>query len=632
MVFAWSADPSADRYDLRYAISKDRVPPCDGCAGASPVDGSAPTFVPAAVHRAAVDGPAGTTLFYGVRPGCGPDRIGACCTPAACLHVSSETDCALNGGVYAGDTTLCTEVSCPVTLGSCCNPEGSCSLRNLGGPVRSPRREVGSRRDLHRLFRANGARRLLPGVGVRRSDGANRLQRRRRDVPRRLHDVRRERMRARLLLPPRRPLHRQHDRGQLRRGLGHLHPCDRVLHLAVPGRAGACCTGGVCQDGVLRFACGFPGSWHGPGSACAGVACPSACCTGGTCSLQLPAACAAAGGSYQGDGIACAASVCAAGACCLAASCDEGVTAAECATRGGAYAGAGSTCAAGACATGACCIGSGCDERIASSCAAAFGTFRGTGTTCASVSSCQGACCWWGGCEDGLTPDDCSSLMRGSHQGDGTVCAADSCPGACCLIHGCAVLPIETCIAGGGSPPIAFPAPTCGQGPCTFLDRRKCCGLFGCYPTTSDECARSGGTWDGSQTSCIQPCAVGTGACCEGTACSGQTATLCQLRGGQFRGYGTTCDSNGQCVGSTVCSCASTPCATGACCGIDTGCEILDEQQCCIRGGTLEVGSSCSPACDPVPCCLGGQCVLLAPGVCAAEGGAANGCVLGGGC
>src|SRR5262249_18501111 len=146
------------------------------------------------------------------------------------------------------------------------------------------------------------------------------------------------------------------------------------------------------------------------------------------------------------DGVDCGASTCSSGACCLATSCAD-MTRGECVAQGGTYGGPGSSCAGGACVPGACCLPMGCEERIEASCTADFGFFEGSGITCASVSNCTGGCCQPVGCTDGSNRFECSN----GYQGNGTVCAPDSCPGPCCLVHGCSVLPVALCVAGGGN-------------------------------------------------------------------------------------------------------------------------------------------------------------------------------------
>ncbi|HPF37323.1 MAG TPA: DUF5689 domain-containing protein [Phycisphaerae bacterium] len=103
-----------------------------------------------------------------------------------------------------------------------------------------------------------------------------------------------------------------------------------------------------------------------------------------------------------------------------------------------------------------------------------------------------------------------------------------------------------------------------------------------CEVTTSDECAASGGNYDGDGTVCPPP----TGACCEGANCSGGiTESECLSVGGTYRGDDTGCVPG-------ICDVNA-----GACCISDGSCfQSSDASECCAFGGVFHgSGSVCSP-------------------------------------
>lgn len=110
--------------------------------------------------------------------------------------------------------------------------------------------------------------------------------------------------------------------------------------------------------------------------------------------------------------------------------------------------------------------------------------------------------------------------------------------------------------------------------------------FFTCTFTTADECIAQGGSYSGDGTTCPPP----TGACCEGTVCSGGiTESECLGVGGNYRGDDTTCEPG-------VCEPGA-----GACCLSIGGCQsVTSPADCCAFGGTyLGEGSTCTPtACD----------------------------------
>lgn len=158
----------------------------------------------------------------------------------------------------------------------------------------------------------------------------------------------------------------------------------------------------------------------------------------------------------------------------------------------------------------------------------------------------EGACCLaitnTGelGCEM-LTAVACAE-RGGEYLGDGTACPTDPgapcgpLDGACCLPNGdCLVLPIEVCIAEGGSP---LPGVGCEVIDCAPPTAGACCvataaGDIGCVITTGERCAAEGGEYlgDGSQCPsdpnlpCESDCLV---ECPPATVCTTECGVLVQ--------------------------------------------------------------------------------------------------------
>lgn len=111
-----------------------------------------------------------------------------------------------------------------------------------------------------------------------------------------------------------------------------------------------------------------------------------------------------------------------------------------------------------------------------------------------------------------------------------------------------------------------------------------------------------------------------TGACCEGTSCSTQTAADCAILGGVYKGDSVPCLSN-------TCE----PAGPGPCCFASTGgCLNLSAGDCAAAGGVAgPAGTTCAGyTCFPTgACCLpDGSCVgPVSPSQCAAQGGTYKG-------
>jgi hypothetical protein len=225
--------------------------------------------------------------------------------------------------------------------------------------------------------------------------------------------------------------------------------CDNVV-FNQDQKAGACCQGSTCVEGLTAAQCAAGGGqYQGNASSCASFPCGSAsgaCCVSGLCLAGVtPDECAAEGGNYQGDGTSCVPGVCAlqVGACCQSGTCTDGVGQSDCDLLGGDFQGYGTDCSSSNCPlpAGACCAAGTCtDGQTAGRCAASGGIYQGDGTLCdpAACAPLTGACCTAGLC----TVDSFQSCTAagGTYQGDGTVCPAPGCAepvGACCIGESC---------------------------------------------------------------------------------------------------------------------------------------------------------------------------------------------------
>lgn len=201
-------------------------------------------------------------------------------------------------------------------------------------------------------------------------------------------------------------------------------------------------------------------------------------------------------------------------------------------------------------AEGACCVATavgdvGCVITTGDKCAAEGGDYLGDGSLCPPDPSLpcgtqlDGACCL-GNATTGavcvnVTREVCSA-EGGEYLGDGTRCETNpNLPcglpdGACCLPTGdCLVLPVEVCLAEGGSP---IPDSACDVVDCAPPGEGACClstaaGIPGCIVATREHCALEGGAYQG-----------------DGSVCPSEASTLCGQVCGGFAGI--LCDSDGE--------------------------------------------------------------------------------------
>gem|GEM_PF-975596 len=498
---------------------------------------------------------------------------GACCKPIpdadpVCTDLLTIAECQADGGVHKGVGVACDDGDL-CTVGACCIPGASCSLRT--------RQDCGDRGGSHRGIGtvcsfdvcSTGACCLADGVCEPHTISACL------------------------------------DLEGVHQGVG----TD-----CIPGgvcTVGACCraTGdGVCEDGVSENDCMAPDVHMGAGVLCENVDClrGSCCRVDGTCAENvIPTQCMDEGSSFL-VGEDCATAACApAGACCEAIGGCEVVTEAWCdpATTGNTYFGDGVGCGEDPENTcpGACCFrSSSCLLTSESDCTAEFLE----GQTCAGQ-ECGGACCHADGSCEFLKDSECDGPLDVFQLG--ARCEEISCKprGACCNAGAC--LPDQTpadCEAGGGV--FLGDASTCSVGVC---DRGACCHLDGTCEdgAIAQNCSGDNDVFSFFQ-SCLDVVCNPRAACCivspGGTSCQLDTETHCTQLG---QTQGTTTEFA---IPGTACD--ETACSVAACCGSVTQvCDTVARIACDRDGGIFLADlSACTNTCsaDGLACATAADC------------------------
>ncbi len=441
-------------------------------------------------------------------PPCAPFAGGACCLDLLgefCVDGTSAQTCVnAYGGDYQGEGSQCGSVDCTAT-GACCDDEGVCEQYTETG--------------CDTFEAVTGVSTVFLGTGV---------------------------------------------------------PCGGPnMNECAP--TGACCRPDGSCIVTIEEACA--GVYRGDNTACDELNPPcqpsettGACCRSseGCIDNVLPADCDGGFRTFMGIGTICETAPC--GACCdnARSSCFDGRTQSGCESTGGTFQGPGSECTARLC-DGACCYADGsCVVIDGASCA---GDFRGSNTACDELNPpCEsfagGACCLFNGdCVDGTTLATCHGSLRGTHQGDGTICETVDCltTGACCRSdlagfcsqtteEGCASLSVRsgssTSFLGYGVPcNVNWLASSCPKnGACCLPDGS-------CVVRRKEDCP---GLYRGDGTACDElnpPCEpFSLGACCTNDGiCIETTDASCFFGGGIYEGDGTACTDT-DCL------------AVGACC------------------------------------------------------------------
>lgn len=123
------------------------------------------------------------------------------------------------------------------------------------------------------------------------------------------------------------------------------------------------------------------------------------------------------------------------------------------------------------------------------------------------------------------------------------------CSGACCLAGGfCVITTAPDCASSGGT--YQGDNSTCSIGLCPSAVSGACCLPSGaCLADLSPgDCAASGGSYAGDSVTCdAANCPQPTGACCELGQCSIATAADCAASGGHYLGDNSACTPNNPC-------------------------------------------------------------------------------------
>lgn len=418
--------------------------------------------------------------------------VGACCLPTGeCLPRRTQADCALLGGTYRGDTSVCGPQTCPPVLGTCCRGDGTCGMETQADCIANFGQFMGNM-TCEQIGPCPNWEACCYPAGQCLLQSASYCNLNGGTIP-----------------------------GQ---PACNPNPCPQA-------QAGACCDAdGVCVVLTDQDCATIGGVFLGPGSQCNGQGngapagaggCPQvngACCAGIVCQQSTEEPCVNMGGTYLGDGTLCGVQPCPqpepTGACCDGATgfCVE-ATQADCAFAGLDYRGDGTTCDTVLCAenSGACCLPNNtCVQLILPGCNLAGGEYLGDDTQCG-VDPCPvfatGACCSpAGGCVE-LTQAECIGGLN-VYSGDGTTCDPSPCPqpavGACCLSDGtCLVLSQVDC---GATDALFLGAGANCPGALCLLPTGGCCDAAGfCTLQTQIVCAGGGGTYLGDGSGCAHP-------------------------------------------------------------------------------------------------------------------------------
>ncbi len=403
---------------------------------------------------------------------------------------------------------------------------------------------------------------------------------------------------------------------------------------------GACCLGAVCEDEFLitpDLCAAGGGVFSAPGLSCEDITCPlrtGACCNFGgqdDCYITSWPWCTWNDGTYGGHNTNC--DICdPPGACCLfGGDCVDFLTESECEALDSTGWRVNQVCPAPgspeACPVqGACCpvSGTGCYEWGPDLCGLTHGSYQGNGVHC-DEGPCEtaiGACCWYDGtgCTANVTRYECEQPspdgLGGVWKGEGSLCVTANCVarGACCDGLACTETTLATCTSSYPSR-VWLAGERCEGNPC-LDDIGACCVEGVCSETTQNACFLAFGSFTINAT-CAEVDCLPVGACClPGGGCQVGSISECDAVGGEFQGFGSSCEMPGICE-------------PGACCLPGGGCSDLTDTACASAGGNFQgLGTACADpdVCEPGACCLpGGGCSEMTPAECTVEGGVYQG-------
>lgn len=481
---------------------------------------------------------------------------GACCVGEQCFDDQIETDCGDLGGVYHGDNSTCSEVSC--YKGACCDglicsevhPEQCVAPALFAGPGTRCDQDPCTPRgacclDVEVCGDQYTAAECAAAGGYYRGDATSC-----------------DTLEVGCLLgacctvtsgcrPNPLPQSVCQNIGGTWRGEGSS--CATID----PQCSGLCCEGEVCYDGQTPDDCDFlSGDFIGYGTCpedpedpnpCEDLPDTKACCLpDGSCEVLPQAVCASFGGIYKESSSTCDPSPCdplpEQGACCLAGGGCAITTEDACDTAGGAFYQEGSTCEVGLCTLGACCRGpDDCEDDPAAG-GVEFKCQDGTflvGVVCGDYSPCDEVpCCVGEACID--TSSLVCYIESGMQLPGLGACEEDSCAvGACCYEPGeCGVMIGYDCTLELDST-FFEEFDVCDPDPCDVV---ACCKDDLCEEVSTAQCLADGGMPLDTDTCEAGACVAG--ACCyDGGTCGEMVQYECDVLAGTLLA-GLTCDPN----------------------------------------------------------------------------------------
>jgi hypothetical protein len=412
--------------------------------------------------------------------GPGEPPTGACCLPDGTCEISTQDDCARDGGLYQGDDTVCTPELCPEIKGACCFADGTCAVLEEDE--------------------------CAAAGGIYQGDGTT--------------------CQPELCPPPQGAcclpngdcVQATQDECNAQGGAyqGNNTMCAPGL---CPEIKGACCfPNGSCAAVTEEECAAGGGAYQGDNTVCTPGLCPppsGACCLpSGMCIIATQDDCMAQGGLYQGNNTMCAPGLCQPpdGACCFENGTCLVLTEKECAMEGGIFQGPGTVCMPTTCPhPGACCFPDGsCQGGLQEQdCIDAGGIFQGEDTDC-DPNPCPHACCLDDGSCVVVGEADC--LAQGGEFQDGVSCDPNPCAvaGACCIQGVCGEYAVceevgsaDECADLGGE---FFEGEDCGGTTC-FGEGEDCCddddkvkSLLMLY--TGDDCSATSHSQDRDKVDC----------------------------------------------------------------------------------------------------------------------------------
>ncbi len=199
------------------------------------------------------------------------------------------------------------------------------------------------------------------------------------------------------------------------------------------------------------------------------------------------------------------------------------------------------------CAVGACCSSTGTCTTVSAGGCTGTSTFQGAGTTCTPnpCTALLGACCGTGSAPSCSLRIASGCTGTSTFMGTGSVCSPSPCTalvGACC--SGTGTCTRTTANACTGTSSFQGVASVCTPtNPCTALLGTCCNNTTGACTFVTQVACGTAGTWTSGGACSPSPCPA-NGACCIGSCCSVQLASICGSNGGTYQGDATVCTTN----------------------------------------------------------------------------------------